>query len=441
MEQKRSKSGLLIFLGIVALSIVSVFWLLHQFGSQNSDTEKSPAGLPNNESSTSPTLANTLNGDGGDVGESQTPEELIGRITEIILKANESGDATDLLEFIGRENLSPEQIKQITELAASGKLQLKSKQPISKAPGEPHRWQLNFADNTSISLELKQNENGSWQVNSISLPRTGTGTETTTTPTTEKKHDDPAPEVGSAEAHVKGFMEAITRLDAVAASQYIDQSKVSHVTLAGLCIIFEEGEYTLLKTNALRKMFVRDTASGWVARLKSENAGESAMFAINTKRADIDAPWKITEINLDNLLTDYAKGMLGGDIHYSPLIKNPKGGDSLAIYFDLDAKDLIPRTKRQLNIVANLLKADKTKKLTITGHTDALGTDLYNLALSKERADAVMSFLAQSGVEPAQMNIVGYGETQPRLPNTADDGSDSPEGRRANRRAEILLDF
>ena len=51
------------------------------------------------------------------------------------------------------------------------------------------------------------------------------------------------------------------------------------------------------------------------------------------------------------------------------------------------------------------------------------------------------NFLAESGLSRQQMSIEGYGESKPRLPNVTDEGVDSPEGRSANRRAEILLDF
>ena len=165
------------------------------------------------------------------------------------------------------------------------------------------------------------------------------------------------------------------------------------------------------------------------------------MFAINTKRKDANSPWKITEINLDKLLADYASRFSDGDIYYIPLIKNPKGGDSLAIYFDLDSEELTTRTKRQLSIVANLLKSDTAKELTISGHTDALGSENHNLKLSKQRAQQVMTYLSGQGVNADQMKVVGYGKTKPRRPNTTADGADAPDGRRANRRAEILLNF
>jgi hypothetical protein len=42
----------------------------------------------------------------------------------------------------------------------------------------------------------------------------------------------------------------------------------------------------------------------------------------------------------------------GGDVHYTPLIKNPTGGDTLILYFGFDEDVLTPRTERQLDIVA-----------------------------------------------------------------------------------------
>ena len=45
------------------------------------------------------------------------------------------------------------------------------------------------------------------------------------------------------------------------------------------------------------------------------------------------------------------------------------------------------------------------------------------------------------GLANDQVTIVGMGKSQPQLPNITPSGQDSPEGRRANRRAEIILDF
>ena len=88
-----------------------------------------------------------------------------------------------------------------------------------------------------------------------------------------------------------------------------------------------------------------------------------------------------------------------------------------------------------------MLKSDPNKKITLSGHTDALGTDDYNNRLSANRADTVRDFLAAAGVPAEQIVTIAKGASQPRRPNVTETGEDNPEGRRANRRTEIYLDF
>ena len=133
--------------------------------------------------------------------------------------------------------------------------------------------------------------------------------------------------------------------------------------------------------------------------------------------------------------------MAGGDVYYTPLIKNPNGGESLVIYFDFDSEGLNLRTKKQLDIVSRLLKLDESKKVILSGHTDAKGSNDYNQGLSIERAKAVKAYLKESGIGDPQIVTEAHGFSKPRRPDTKVDGSDDPSARRANRRTEIYLDF
>ncbi len=433
MEQTRSKTPLIYFAVILILGAATAGLLL----SKCSNNEK--AGATNEQSGDALDLKI---GDDSHPDAEPTPEELIGKIQEVVLLSEQAGNAQPLIDYLSRANLSQDQIRQLKGLAASSNLKLDPSNPVSKVDGHPHRWSLNLADGKKILVDIVKTENGKWQVKNIILPGDALASSDPNASPQEQPELSGGPEIDqSALIAIKQFLNAIKRLDAAEASKYIDNTKVSYATLAGLCIVFEEGEYTLLKEKTLRKMFLRDTSSGWLVRLQSLKTNEMATFSITSKREDIHSPWLITEINLDDLLADYAARVLDGDIHYSPLIKNPQGGDTLAVYFDLDARDLTSRTKRQLAIVADLLKTSVEKKLVISGHTDALGSDPYNLALSQARAQQVMLFLSECGINEQQIQIVGYGKSQPRLPNTTPTGDDSPEGRRANRRAEILLNF
>lgn len=69
----------------------------------------------------------------------------------------------------------------------------------------------------------------------------------------------------------------------------------------------------------------------------------------------------------------------------------------------------------------------------VEGHTDSLGSDTYNLALSRRRAVAVQNLLEQLGIDSARLEAAGLGESQPVAAN------DDEAGRRMNRRLEIKM--
>jgi OOP family OmpA-OmpF porin len=85
-----------------------------------------------------------------------------------------------------------------------------------------------------------------------------------------------------------------------------------------------------------------------------------------------------------------------------------------------------------LDKVAELLKRKKIK-LRLEGYTDSAGKPDDNLKLSKERAEAVKLYLVGRGVNPAQIETIGYGAAHPVASNK------TASGRRLNRRVEFIL--
>lgn len=239
-------------------------------------------------------------------------------------------------------------------------------------------------------------------------------------------------------AHV--FVQALLSQDLPKARSMLDATKVPNQKLAGMCIVFEEGQYAL-KAGKPLVMTVAGPSDAWViAQIKSERLQQATEFGLEMQREE-GKSWRITGLNLSDLLSSFAKsaGKLG--VPYTPIVTNPSGGESLALYFEYDQADLHPRAQKQLEIVASLLKANSTRKLRITGHTDAKGTDDYNHSLSEKRALAVKLKLGVLGVSPEQVVTEARGKDAPISPNQKADGSDDPEGRSRNRRAEIFLDF
>lgn len=75
----------------------------------------------------------------------------------------------------------------------------------------------------------------------------------------------------------------------------------------------------------------------------------------------------------------------------------------------------------------------------ISSHTDFLGPDIYNQRLSQARAESVVKYLIEKGINPERLQAKGYGESQPIAPNQKPDGRDDPEGRAKNRRTEFRI--
>lgn len=106
-------------------------------------------------------------------------------------------------------------------------------------------------------------------------------------------------------------------------------------------------------------------------------------------------------------------------------------GVSKIIYFDYDSFTIKPEFQGAIEAHAKFLAANKTRKLSVEGHTDERGGREYNLALGQKRSEAVRRGLSLLGVTDAQVEAVSFGKEKP-----ADNGSDESAFAK-NRRAEL----
>ncbi|WP_350351596.1 OmpA family protein [Microbacterium sp. A8/3-1] len=107
------------------------------------------------------------------------------------------------------------------------------------------------------------------------------------------------------------------------------------------------------------------------------------------------------------------------------------------VLFDFDRSDIRGDAGVTLDAVAEVLISLNVAQAAVSGHTDAVGSDSYNLDLSEDRADAVVKGLQDRGVR-SSFSAEGYGETRPVAANEID-GADNPAGRQLNRRVEIFI--
>lgn len=97
------------------------------------------------------------------------------------------------------------------------------------------------------------------------------------------------------------------------------------------------------------------------------------------------------------------------------------------------ASSNLPTSIRELDILSDFMNAKPNIEILIEGHTDAVGSNDVNDALSLKRAESVRQYLIKSGISPNKMQIKGFGKRKPLASNNTE------FGRMLNRRTEIVI--
>jgi outer membrane protein OmpA-like peptidoglycan-associated protein len=103
------------------------------------------------------------------------------------------------------------------------------------------------------------------------------------------------------------------------------------------------------------------------------------------------------------------------------------------VQFEHDSSVLLPTSSEILDEVVGKLKSFSDVRVKISGFTNSLGSDEYNLWLSKRRAESVVNYLVNHGISPSRLSSEGYGESHPIADNQ------TKEGRSKNRRVELTV--
>jgi outer membrane protein OmpA-like peptidoglycan-associated protein len=106
----------------------------------------------------------------------------------------------------------------------------------------------------------------------------------------------------------------------------------------------------------------------------------------------------------------------------------------VGLSFDVGKSEIKPGHFSLLTKVQNAINTFPGCNISVEGHTDSHGSDVLNLSLSQERADAVKAYLlANMSLDPSRIEAVGYGESNPIANN------ETAEGRAKNRRIDIVI--
>lgn len=149
--------------------------------------------------------------------------------------------------------------------------------------------------------------------------------------------------------------------------------------------------------------------------VKAANASLPSEFKSNS---EISVPNKVAQVEtVSECQALFNDLKVGKSILFETSRANIKGATS----FDL------------LNNIASAAQRCESFQITVAGHTDSVGGDELNQILSKQRADEVVNYLGQNGVDTSRLTARGFGETQPVASN------DNAAGRAKNRRIEFTV--
>ncbi|MFT5816809.1 MAG: OOP family OmpA-OmpF porin [Bacteroidia bacterium] len=147
---------------------------------------------------------------------------------------------------------------------------------------------------------------------------------------------------------------------------------------------------------------------------------------------DEECPCNFSGDSLPSATVDFPSN--GQDISLE--FGNMKVGDKLIlenVYFDIDQYTLLPQSIETLGKLNEALQKYPSLKIEISGHTSTTGGYNHNVTLSKNRANAVLRYLVNKGIDASRLTKAGYGPDLPIAPN------DTEENRQMNRRVEVKV--
>jgi outer membrane protein OmpA-like peptidoglycan-associated protein len=110
-----------------------------------------------------------------------------------------------------------------------------------------------------------------------------------------------------------------------------------------------------------------------------------------------------------------------------------------AVLFGFNQALITGDARNMLDLLVKAMQQNSDLRIEIIGHTDAIGSDEYNMNLGKKRAEMVKLYLTNRHIAPSRITTSSMGERQPVAINNNPDGSDNPEGRKYNRRADFRI--
>jgi len=104
------------------------------------------------------------------------------------------------------------------------------------------------------------------------------------------------------------------------------------------------------------------------------------------------------------------------------------------IYFASNSFVVSPESFIEIDKLVKFMKKNPSVTARLEGHTDSVGSDVYNMNLSMNRCASVKKYMVENGISESALEVIGFGETKPIADNA------TAEGRDKNRRLEFVID-
>ena len=140
-----------------------------------------------------------------------------------------------------------------------------------------------------------------------------------------------------------------------------------------------------------------------------------------------------TSYNLVEIPAPRANGFYNNAFTVNIEFEAPKTFVLDNVEFDFGKATLRPASYKTLDELVEYLQRKSDERIEIGGHTDNIGSEVKNKALSLERAKSIVAYLIAKGIDPARLMAKGYGSMEPIEENTTE------AGRQKNRRSEVKI--
>jgi outer membrane protein OmpA-like peptidoglycan-associated protein len=153
------------------------------------------------------------------------------------------------------------------------------------------------------------------------------------------------------------------------------------------------------------------------------------MYVLDDPANALVLQFRVGEDSLTVVRIDWPDASTAKNMESALAAKKPV--DVYGIYFAYNSAEIRPQSDSTLDAIAAMLKRDPTWRLNVSGHTDNVGGDASNLALSQRRSASVKAALVSRGIAADRLATGGAGASSPKATNA------TLAGRAQNRRVEL----